>query len=64
MVVGDEVADELAKEVTKRTLPLIPSLTLTSALKKVEPFLPKIKLEKPVHFDNALPSQYTKIIYD
>ena len=58
------MADELAKEATKRTLPPIPGLTLILALKKVKPFLPKIKLEEPVHFDNALPGQYTKIIYD
>ncbi|XTI92044.1 hypothetical protein V2W45_1249626, partial [Cenococcum geophilum] len=64
IVVGDKVADELVEEVTKRTLPPILGLILISALKKVKPFLLKIKLEEPVHFNNALPSQYTKIIYD
>lgn len=64
MVVGDEIADELAKQATEGTLDPIPGLTLSAALKKTLSCIPKIKLEKPVDIDTALPRKHTKSIYD
>jgi len=59
MVVGDEIADELAKKATEGVLDPIPGLTLSSALKKTIACMPKVKLEKLINMDTALPGKHT-----
>ena len=66
MVVGDEIADQLAKKATEGTLRKIKGLTITAALKKAKEawktdgngHTPKYAL------DSALPGIHTKSLYD
>jgi hypothetical protein len=64
MVVGDEISDELAQQVTEGTLVPIPGLTLSVALKRTLTHIPQIRHEKPVDIDRALPGKHIKDIYD
>ena len=63
-VIGSGIADKLAKKATSEDLPRIPGLILPVALKRVYALLLKIRLDKPVTIDKALPGPYTKSIYD
>jgi len=63
-VIGSGIADKLAKKATSEDLLRIPGLILPVALKRVYALLLKIRLDKPVTIDKALPGPYTKSIYD
>lgn len=64
MVIGDEVADQLAKRATEGELEEIKGLTITSALKKMKDAWKTNDTTSKYTIDSALPGNHTKSLYD
>jgi hypothetical protein len=63
-LIGDEIADEIAKKATEGTLSEIKHLTVTAALKKMkEAQLNEVNTPKYA-LDSALPWKHTQSLYD
>jgi ribonuclease HI len=64
MVIGDEIADELAKQVTEGTLNEIKHLTTAAALSKTKEALRNETSTSKYTLDSALPGNHTQSLYD
>jgi ribonuclease HI len=64
MVIGDEIADELAKRATEGTLNEIKHLTTAAALRKTKEARKNETSTTKYALDSALPGQHTQSLYD